>query len=140
VIRGSVLIVNQRSGNSCIVIYTQILSGTVRWAAFAAGFGPALNAMANQYSMPDVIQPMRDKSWARAVGNVAFTFCTVVYVALGLMGSLAFDNVNRLISINWTTYTGKSCMRWRCTRNYCPLPFCNQGNWPFMILRVCAPQ
>lgn len=81
-------------------------AGTVRWTAFAAGFGPALNAMANQYSMPDVIQPMRDKSWARAVGNVAFTFCTVVYVALGLMGSLAFDNVNRLISINWTTYTG----------------------------------
>ena len=41
----------------------------------------------------------------------AFLISMVVYFALGFMGAMAFDNVQRLISMNWSNYTGMIRMR-----------------------------
>lgn len=56
--------------------------------------------------MPDLIPPLRNKGDAVFVANTAFTLCAVFYIMLAVLGALAFDRVDALVSLNWADYTG----------------------------------
>ncbi|OQR81795.1 hypothetical protein THRCLA_23295 [Thraustotheca clavata] len=74
---------------------------------FSAGFGPTLLALNCQYNMPDALQPLHytKKYQSRAITYFAITVSAALYFLLGLLGALAFDNVNPLASLMWSDYT-----------------------------------
>ncbi|OQR98708.1 hypothetical protein ACHHYP_08273 [Achlya hypogyna] len=75
---------------------------------FGAGFGPTLLALNCQYNMPDALQPLHQakKHHARAITFSAMSMAGACYLLLGLLGALAFDNVNPLASLMWSDFTG----------------------------------
>ena len=80
--------------------------GMANWPKFGKGFGPTFLAITCQYNLPDSLQPLHSKKDAKFVVFVALGLSSVIYLALGLLGSIAFDNVNPLTTLNWNTYTG----------------------------------
>lgn len=80
--------------------------GAFNWANFGKGFGPTLLALNCQYNMPDALQPLRPKSYARTVAFGALTIAGSFYLLVGLLGALAFDEINPLASLMWGSYTG----------------------------------
>lgn len=84
--------------------YTAI--GAFNWSNFGKGFGPTLLALNCQYNMPDALQPLNPKSAARRVAFAALIIAGSFYLLVGLLGALAFDELNPLASLMWSTYTG----------------------------------
>uniref|UniRef100_K3X2M8 Amino acid transporter transmembrane domain-containing protein n=2 Tax=Globisporangium ultimum (strain ATCC 200006 / CBS 805.95 / DAOM BR144) TaxID=431595 RepID=K3X2M8_GLOUD len=80
--------------------------GAFNWSNFGKGFGPTLLALNCQYNMPDALQPLNPKSYARKVAFGALIISGSFYLLVGLLGALAFDNINPLASLMWSTYTG----------------------------------
>ncbi|OQS04646.1 hypothetical protein THRCLA_03142 [Thraustotheca clavata] len=78
------------------------------WHNFSAGFGPTLLALNCQYNMPNALQPLHQdkKQHARAITFGSMTLAAFCYLMLGLLGSIAFDNVNPLASLMWSDYSG----------------------------------
>eukprot|EP01134_Creolimax_fragrantissima_P001889 CFRG1889T1 len=72
---------------------------------FAMGFGPCMLAITCQYNIPDAIQPLTDKHQARRVTFIALFTSVVLYYVLGVLGALAFEHVNPLVTLNWNDYT-----------------------------------
>ncbi|EQC41620.1 hypothetical protein SDRG_01578 [Saprolegnia diclina VS20] len=91
---------------------TTRLASRQHWAFnlhnFSAGFGPTLLALNCQYNMPDALQPLEQsaKGKSRAITFIAMTVSAICYFLLGLLGALAFDDVNPLASLMWSDYTG----------------------------------
>ena len=93
--------------SSSEIIWTRIANvGAFQLSKFAKGFGPSMLAVTCHYNMPDAIQPLRTKENAKSVAFVALGISCVFYFALGLLGATSFDDVNPLITLNWSTYTG----------------------------------
>ncbi|GLE00944.1 hypothetical protein PINS_up009741 [Pythium insidiosum] len=84
--------------------YTRI--GAFNWANFGKGFGPTLLALNCQYNMPDALQPLDPKRYARHVAFGALLIAGSFYLLVGLLGALAFDEINPLASLMWGGYTG----------------------------------
>ncbi|KAJ0408922.1 hypothetical protein ATCC90586_005959 [Pythium insidiosum] len=80
--------------------------GTFNWANFGKGFGPTLLALNCQYNMPDALQPLDPKRSARQVAFGALLVAGSFYLLVGLLGALAFDDINPLASLMWGDYTG----------------------------------
>ncbi|ETW04713.1 hypothetical protein H310_03866 [Aphanomyces invadans] len=78
------------------------------WHNFSAGFGPTLLALNCQYNMPTALQPLHasEKLKARKITFIAMTVSAVFYLLLGVLGAIAFDEVNPLASLMWLDYTG----------------------------------
>ncbi|ETV92630.1 hypothetical protein H310_13081 [Aphanomyces invadans] len=78
------------------------------WRNFSVGFGPTLLALNCQYNMPDAMQPLHTsvKSKARMITFGAMTISGVFYLLLGILGAIAFDQVNPLASLMWSDFTG----------------------------------
>ena len=70
------------------------------------GFGPTILAITCQFNLPDILQPLNSKKDAKFVAFAALSLSSVIYLALGLLGSIAFDEVNPLTTLNWDTYSG----------------------------------
>lgn len=79
--------------------------GSVRWHKFGKIFGPCFLAISCQFNMPDALQPLHPKRNARTVAMTAMILSSALYLLLGVMGALSFDDVNPLVSLNWSTYT-----------------------------------
>ncbi|KNC81931.1 hypothetical protein SARC_05781 [Sphaeroforma arctica JP610] len=92
--------------------------GYFDWKKFALGFGPCMLAITCQYNIPDVIQPLQDKRAAKQVTFIALFASVVLYFALGLLGALAFEHVNPLVTLNWNDYTACGDGWEPCPRNY----------------------
>ncbi|OQS01584.1 hypothetical protein ACHHYP_00578 [Achlya hypogyna] len=75
---------------------------------FSTGFGPTLLALNCQYNMPNALQPLeaKEKKNARLITFGSMTAAGICYFLLGLLGALAFDNVNPLASLMWSDFTG----------------------------------
>lgn len=91
-------------GDALSARYTRI--GAFNWGNFGKGFGPTLLALNCQYNMPDALQPLNPKSAARKVAFAALIISGIFYLLVGLLGALAFDNINPLASLMWSSYTG----------------------------------
>lgn len=91
-------------GDALSMRYTRI--GAFNWGNFGKGFGPTLLALNCQYNMPDALQPLNPKSAARKVAFAALIISGTFYLLVGLLGALAFDNINPLASLMWSSYTG----------------------------------
>ncbi|EQC35976.1 hypothetical protein SDRG_06718 [Saprolegnia diclina VS20] len=78
------------------------------WQSFGAGFGPTLLALNCQYNMPSALQPLElsHKGHARRITYVSMTMAAFCYFFLGLLGALAFDEVNPLASLMWSSFSG----------------------------------
>ncbi|KAJ8909182.1 hypothetical protein NDN08_005875 [Rhodosorus marinus] len=77
-----------------------------RWDKFGKAFGPCFLALNCHFNLPDVMQPLRDKSRASFIGTTAMAFVVVLYLLLAILGGFAFEQVSPLVSLNWSTYTG----------------------------------
>lgn len=84
--------------------YTRI--GAFNWGNFGKGFGPALLALTCQYNMPDALQPLDPKTYARKIAFAGVIISGSFYLLIGLLGALAFDELNPLVSLLWAGYTG----------------------------------
>ncbi|TYZ68825.1 hypothetical protein PybrP1_011949 [[Pythium] brassicae (nom. inval.)] len=91
-------------GGALTARYTAI--GAFNWSNFGKGFGPTLLALNCQYNMPDALQPLDPKSAARRVAFGALAVAGSFYLLVGLIGALAFDEINPLASLMWSAYTG----------------------------------
>nr|CCA14379.1 conserved hypothetical protein [Albugo laibachii Nc14] len=91
-------------GEAVWVRYKQI--GGYNWQHFGKGFGPTLLALNCHYNMPDVLQPLYPKMFARDTAFSALLISGTFYLLLGVLGALTFDNVNPLVSLMWSNYTG----------------------------------
>lgn len=91
-------------GDALAARYTRI--GAFNWSNFGKGFGPTLLALNCQYNMPDALQPLNPKSYARKVAFGALVIAGSFYLLVGLIGALAFDSINPLASLMWSSYTG----------------------------------
>eukprot|EP00124_Ichthyophonus_hoferi_P001177 Ihof_evm3s56 gene=Ihof_evmTU3s56 len=80
--------------------------GFANWNMFALAFGSTMVAVNFQYNLPDVLQPLRKKRRAKPIVFTAIIFSFTVYLALGIFGAVAFDNVNPLVTLMWSDYTG----------------------------------
>ena len=80
--------------------------GAFNWANFGKGFGPTILALNCHYNMPDALQPLQHKQFARQVAFGALLIAGCFYLLLGVLGALAFDEINPLVSLNWSTFTG----------------------------------
>lgn len=89
---------------SQVAIRAQMI-GSFNWEHFAKGFGPSILAINCHYNMPDALQPLDTKGSARMVTFFALGLSSIFYLALGLMGALAFDQVDELATLRWTVYT-----------------------------------
>ncbi|CCI41091.1 unnamed protein product [Albugo candida] len=80
--------------------------GGYNWQHFGKGFGPTLLALNCHYNMPDVLQPLYPKMFARDTAFSALLISGTFYLLLGVLGALTFDQVNPLVSLMWSNYTG----------------------------------
>ena len=80
--------------------------GAFDFSKFAKGFGPSILAITCHYNMPDALQPLETKEHSKWVAFLALGLSCVFYLALGLLGAISFDDVNPLITLNWSDYTG----------------------------------
>ena len=64
---------------------------------------PALSGVPFRVLMPKICAA---RLFNVQMSVAAFLISMVVYFLLGFMGAMAFDNVQRLISMNWASYTG----------------------------------
>ena len=78
--------------------------GFFNYRSFGYGLGPTLLALNCQYNMPDVLQPLRNKSEAPYAAFGAQAVAALLYVCLGLVTALAFDEVHPLATLNWRYY------------------------------------
>ncbi|KDO30008.1 hypothetical protein SPRG_05197 [Saprolegnia parasitica CBS 223.65] len=78
------------------------------WQSFGAGFGPTLLALNCQYNMPAALQPLdiSQKGRARLITYLSMTMAAFCYFFLGLLGALAFDDINPLASLMWSNFSG----------------------------------
>eukprot|EP00466_Bigelowiella_natans_P013814 jgi/Bigna1/56269/estExt_Genewise1Plus.C_900038 len=81
------------------------LIGAWNLGEFAKGFGPCMLAINCHYNIPNVIQPLRSKANVRVVPQLALGVAIVLYLFLGILGALAFDNISPMVSLNWASYT-----------------------------------
>ena len=82
---------------------------SIGWAnptKIGKGLGPTILAINCQSNLPDILQPLNFKKDAKFVAFAALSLSSVIYLTLGLLGSIAFDNVNPLTTLNWDTYSG----------------------------------
>mmetsp|Transcript_37497 Transcript_37497/g.72657 ORF Transcript_37497/g.72657 Transcript_37497/m.72657 type:complete len:271 (-) Transcript_37497:249-1061(-) len=81
---------------------------------FSKGFGPSILAINCHYNMPDALQPLQasEKPNARVITFAAIIVSISLYLALGVLGAVAFDDVNPLISLNWGAFTGCGASGW----------------------------
>lgn len=79
--------------------------GTSNWSKFPKGFGPSMLALTCHFNMPEVLQPLVKKSDAQFVALVSLVLSSVFYLALGLLGAVAFDDVNPLITLNFADFS-----------------------------------
>lgn len=80
--------------------------GAANWSNFGKGFGPTLLALNCQYNMPDALQPLEPKRYVRTVAFAALAIAGVFYLLVGLLGALAFDQINPLATLMWSSYSG----------------------------------
>ncbi|KAE9021208.1 hypothetical protein PR003_g12487 [Phytophthora rubi] len=100
------MLVKLLSDGSDLVASRYAAIGLVNWQNFGKGFGPTLLALNCQYNMPDALQPLNPKSKARFVAFAALLIAGVCYLLVGLLGALAFDKINPLATLMWSSYTG----------------------------------
>lgn len=80
--------------------------GAVDWGNFGKGFGPTLLALNCQYNMPDALQPLEPKRFARPVALGALAIAGAFYLLVGFLGAVAFDQINPLATLMWSSYSG----------------------------------
>ncbi|KAJ4459801.1 putative Transmembrane protein [Paratrimastix pyriformis] len=74
---------------------------------FATLFTSSAVALNVHYNLPDAIQPMRQKRYARGVTLSAMLLSLVFFVAIGITCALTFgSNTKGLVTLNWESYTG----------------------------------
>ncbi|CAK5213173.1 unnamed protein product [Aphanomyces euteiches] len=100
------------------------------WHNFAVGFGPTLLALNCQYNMPDALQPLHadEKKNARVVTFTAMTISATIYLLLGILGAIAFDQINPLVTLMWSDFTG-------CGNGWTPSPS-GQPTWLGWIVHI----
>ncbi|KNC82710.1 hypothetical protein SARC_05011 [Sphaeroforma arctica JP610] len=81
-------------------------TGYFHFDQFAAAFGPIFNALTTQYQVPPAIYPLKNKAKSMNVVTGYVSVATVIYVLVGVMCALAFDKVNPLVILEWSSYTG----------------------------------
>ncbi|DBA00584.1 TPA: hypothetical protein N0F65_007713 [Lagenidium giganteum] len=91
-------------GDAIAARYAHI--GAFNWANFGKGFGPTILALNCHYNMPDALQPLNPKSVARKVAFGSLIIAGSFYLLIGILGALAFDEINPLASLMWGDYTG----------------------------------
>lgn len=84
-----------------------------QWGKFGRGFGPLFLALTFQYNLPDALQALRNKDQAQVLTSISSGISLVLYLLLAVMGALAFDDVNPLITLNWHEFTGCGEGGWR---------------------------
>ncbi len=84
---------------------------------FSSGFGPTILALICHLNMPDALQPLHKdhKKHARRITFSAITISGVLYLMLGILGALAFDDVKPLASLMWSDFSG-------CGNGWTPCP------------------
>jgi amino acid permease len=100
------MIIKMTSDGRAVITGRYSKIGSFNWSNFGKGFGPTILALNCQYNMPDALQPLEQKKYARQVAFAALLLSGTFYLALGLFGALAFDEVNPLASLMWSDYTG----------------------------------
>jgi amino acid permease len=75
---------------------------------FDNGFGSTLLALSAQANMPDALQPLHhdQKLSASRVVMIAMWIVGILYLLLGVLGAIAFDDVNQLATLMWSDFTG----------------------------------
>jgi len=79
--------------------------GSWNFSEFSKGFGPSMLALNCHYNIPNVLQPLESKRNARTVTMSALSLSLVLYILLGILGALAFEEVSPMVSLNWSTFT-----------------------------------
>lgn len=98
--------VKMYSDGSDVVFGRINMIGNFNWTKFGKGFGPTVLAINCHYNMPDAMQPLSNKTQARAVAFGALTLTCLFYFFLAFGSAVAFDVVNPLASLNWADYSG----------------------------------
>jgi len=78
--------------------------GVAKWRNVGFVIGPTFLALAVHYNVPDLLQPLADKSKAGVVTFGAQIVAASLYLCLGVVGALAFDDVRPLATLNWRNY------------------------------------
>jgi len=78
-----------------------------KWAGFGTMFPCAALALNLHWNIPDCIAPCRNKKHLRAVIASAQLIALVFYLIIGSLCALFFDPPDPLVTLNWSSYTGK---------------------------------
>eukprot|EP00128_Syssomonas_multiformis_P015509 Colp12_sorted_trinity150504_noHs@28947 len=77
----------------------------IKPAGFAQIFTACALALNCHSNMPDALQPVKDKSKLKSITSAALMTATFVYMLLGFLCAIAFEDVKALITLNWENYT-----------------------------------
>lgn len=77
------------------------------WSHFANGFGTILLSCCCAYNIPDLVQPLDNKKkYGHTVVTASLVTSAIVYFFLGILGSVGFDRVSELCTLDWASYSG----------------------------------
>jgi len=78
-----------------------------RWSGFAQIFTTSAIALSFHFTVPDIIKPVRNKTYLREMTSSALVVASVFYLLMGILCSLYFgSSVDPLVTLNWRTYSG----------------------------------
>jgi len=86
--------------------------GAFTFTELALVFAPAVSSLNFCSNIPDIVHPLRNKNKAKLVTLSALAFVCLLYLSIGLLGSIAFDDVNELITLNFESFTGCGPSGW----------------------------
>lgn len=74
---------------------------------FGIIFPTAIFSQLLHHSIPGIIQPLKNKKWAKTMFSLALMTTFILYVALGIPSAMYFGkDVKPIISLNWKDYSG----------------------------------
>jgi len=77
------------------------------WNGFAELFTTSAVALNFHFCVPDIVQPLRDKTKVREVTSAALLTATSFYLTLGVLASIYFgESTTPLVTLNWQHYSG----------------------------------